>query len=95
MKSAREQADRFQKLAGEKFVSDLVAKQKLDEVTDQEIKLQALRRTRAQVDRDLVGREDGGALDPAALARRRWTRWPASSREIQESLARSRRGARP
>jgi membrane fusion protein len=53
VRSAREQATRFQQLAAEKFVSDLVAKQKQDEVTDQEIKLQALRRTRAQVDRDL------------------------------------------
>ena len=53
VKSAREQAARFQQLAGEKFVSDLVARQKLDEVTDQEIKLQALKRTRSQVDRDL------------------------------------------
>lgn len=52
-RSAREQAARFQQLAKEKFVSDLVAKQKQDEVTDQEIKLQALRRTRSQVDRDL------------------------------------------
>lgn len=53
VRSAREQAARFQQLAKEKFVSDLVAKQKQDEVTDQEIKLQALRRTRSQVDRDL------------------------------------------
>jgi membrane fusion protein len=53
VRSAREQAARFQQLAREKFVSDLVARQKLDEVTDQEIKLQALRRTRSQVDRDL------------------------------------------
>lgn len=53
VRSAREQAARFQQLAGEKFVSDLVAKQKQDEVTEQEIKLQALRRTRLQVDRDL------------------------------------------
>jgi membrane fusion protein len=52
-KSAYEQAARFQQLAREKFVSDLVAKQKQDEVTDQEIKLQALKRTRAQVERDL------------------------------------------
>ena len=53
VKSARDQATRFQQLAGEKFVSDLVVKQKQDEVTEQEIKLQALRRTRLQVDRDL------------------------------------------
>jgi membrane fusion protein len=53
VKSAREQATRFQQLAQEKFVSELVAKQKVDEVTEQEIKLQALRRTRLQVERDL------------------------------------------
>lgn len=51
--STREQAARFKSLAGEKFVSDVAAKQKQDEVTDQEIKLQALRRQRAQVERDL------------------------------------------
>lgn len=53
VKSTREQADRFKALAGEKFVSDVAAKQKQDEVTDQEIKLQALRRQRSQVERDL------------------------------------------
>ncbi len=53
MKSAREHAERYKSLAGEKFVSDAASKQKQDEVTDQEIKLQALRRQRAQVERDL------------------------------------------
>lgn len=53
VKSTREQADRYKALAGEKFVSDVAAKQKQDEVTDQEIKLQALRRQRSQVERDL------------------------------------------
>jgi membrane fusion protein len=53
VKSTREQADRFRALAGEKFVSDVASKQKQDEVTDQEIKLQALRRQRSQVERDL------------------------------------------
>jgi membrane fusion protein len=53
VKSAREQAKRYQQLGSEKFVSELVVKQKQDEVTEQEIKLQALRRTRLQVDRDL------------------------------------------
>src|SRR5688572_30117966 len=51
--SAREQAERFKSLADKKFASDVAAKQKQDEVTDQEIKLQALRRQRAQVERDL------------------------------------------
>jgi len=54
VRSAKEQADRYKSLAGEKFVSDVAAKQKLDDVTDQEIKLQALRRQRGQVDRDLA-----------------------------------------
>ncbi|MDQ3027032.1 MAG: HlyD family efflux transporter periplasmic adaptor subunit [Pseudomonadota bacterium] len=53
VKSTREQADRYKALAGEKFVSDVAAKQKQDDVTDQEIKLQALRRQRSQVERDL------------------------------------------
>ena len=53
VKSTREQADRFKALAGEKFVSDVASKQKQDEVTDQEIKLQAMRRQRSQVERDL------------------------------------------
>ncbi|QJR15101.1 HlyD family efflux transporter periplasmic adaptor subunit [Usitatibacter palustris] len=51
--STKEQANRYKSLAGEKFVSDVAAKQKQDEVTDQEIKLQALRRQRSQVERDL------------------------------------------
>ena len=51
--SAREQAERFKALADKKFASDVAAKQKQDEVTDQEIKLQALRRQRAQIERDL------------------------------------------
>jgi len=53
VKSAREQAERYRALAGEKFVSDVASKQKLDEVTDQEIKLQALSRQKTQVERDL------------------------------------------
>ena len=54
VKSAREQAERFRALAGEKFVSDVASKQKQDEVTDQEIKLQAMRRQKGQVERDLA-----------------------------------------
>ena len=51
--SAREQAKRFQQLSAEKFVSDIVARQKQDEATDQEIRLQALKRQRVTLDRDL------------------------------------------
>ena len=53
IRSAREQADRYRGLASDKFVSDVLLKQKQDEVTDQEIKLQTLKRQRAQVERDL------------------------------------------
>jgi len=54
IKSARDQLDRYNTLAGEKnFVSEANVKAKRDEVTDQEIKLQTLRRQRSQVERDL------------------------------------------
>jgi membrane fusion protein len=53
LNSAREQAQRFQQLAKEKFVSDVVARQKQDDVTDQEIRLQALKRQRITLERDL------------------------------------------
>jgi membrane fusion protein len=55
VKSAREQLERYGGLASEKkFVSEALVKQKQDEVTDQEIKQQALRRQRGQVERDLA-----------------------------------------
>jgi membrane fusion protein len=86
VKSAREQATRFQQLAQEKFVSDLVAKQKVDEVTEQEIKLQALRRTRLQVDRDL---STARMEEPSVQLRSRGQVDQVSRQlsEIQESLA--------
>ncbi len=86
VKSAREEAARYQKLAAEKFVSDLVAKQKLDEVTDQEIKLQALRRTRSQVDRDLSAAK---MEEPSIQLRSRGQVDQVARQlsEIQESLA--------
>jgi len=86
VRSAREQAARFQQLAREKFVSDLVAKQKQDEVTDQEIKLQALRRTRSQVDRDLSAAK---MEEPSIQLRSRGQVDQVSRQlsELQESLA--------
>ena len=86
MKSAREQATRFQQLASEKFVSDLVARQKMDEVTEQEIKLQALRRTRLQVDRDLSAAK---MEEPSIQLRSRGQVDQVSRQlsEIQEGLA--------
>ncbi len=51
--SAREQAQKFADLAKDKFYSDVAVRQKQDDVTDQEIRLQALKRQRIAVDRDL------------------------------------------
>ena len=53
MKSAQAEAERFKKLAGEKFISDVAQKQKQDDVTDQQIKAQQLRRQRSGIERDL------------------------------------------
>src|SRR3954469_8118323 len=53
VKSAAAEAERYKKLAGDRFVSDVAQKQKQDDVTDQQIKVQALRRQRAQIERDL------------------------------------------
>jgi membrane fusion protein len=86
VKSTREQAERYKSLAGEKFVSDVAAKQKLDEVTDQEIKLQALRRQRSQVERDL----GAAKMEEPAIAMRSRTQVEQVSRqisELQEGLA--------
>jgi len=53
--SASDQLARYKGLAGEKnFVSEALLKQKNDEVTDQQIKLQSLKRQRGQVERDLA-----------------------------------------
>jgi membrane fusion protein len=80
VKSTREQADRFKALAGEKFVSDVASKQKQDEVTDQEIKLQALRRQRAQVERDL----GAAKMEEPAIELRSRAQVEQVSRQISE-----------
>ena len=80
IKSVREQADRYKALAGDKFVSDVAAKQKQDEVTDQEIKLQALRRQRSQVERDL----GAAKMEEPAIALRARTQVEQVSRQISE-----------
>ncbi|HET9577504.1 MAG TPA: HlyD family efflux transporter periplasmic adaptor subunit [Usitatibacter sp.] len=80
IRSAREQADRYRGLASDKFVSDVLLKQKQDEVTDQEIKLQSLKRQRAQLERDL-----GAAKleEPSILLRSR-TQVEQVARQISE-----------
>jgi len=84
--SAKEQAQRFKQLAAEKFVSDIVARQKQDEATDQEIRLQALRRQRSTLDRDL----SAAKLEEPSLALRARSQAEQVSRqisELQQSLA--------
>jgi membrane fusion protein len=78
--SAREQAQRFQKLAAEKFVSDLVARQKADDATDQEIRLQALKRQRATLDRDL----SAAKLDEPSVALKSRAQVDQLSRQLSE-----------
>ena len=80
VRSAKEQSDRYKSLAGEKFVSDVVAKQKQDEVTDQEIKLQALRRSRSVVERDLAAAK----LEEPAIALKTMAQVEQASRQISE-----------
>jgi membrane fusion protein len=81
IKSAREQLERYHGLAGEKkFVSDALVKQKQDEVTDQEIKLQTLRRQRSQVERDLAAAK----MEEPAIAMRSRAQVEQVSRQISE-----------
>jgi membrane fusion protein len=81
IRSARDQVERYKGLAGEKqFVSEALVKQKQDEVTDQEIKLQTLRRQRAQVERDLAGAK----LEEPAIALRSRAQIEQVSRQMSE-----------
>ena len=64
VRSAVAEAERYKKLAGDKFVSDVAHKAKQDDVTDQQIKVQALRRQHAQIERDLAGAQmEGPQID--------------------------------
>ena len=84
--SAKEQAKRFQQLAKEKFVSDIVARQKQDEATDQEIRVQTLKRQKSTLERDLSTAQ----LEEPAIALRARSQEEQKTREIsvvQQSLA--------
>ena len=88
IKAAREEADRYKGLAADKFVSDVVHKQKLNDVTDQEIKLQTLRRQRSVVERDLAAAK----LDQPAIELKTQTQIEQVTRqisELQEGMARA------
>jgi membrane fusion protein len=78
--SAREQAKRFQQLSAEKFVSDIVARQKQDEATDQEIRLQALKRQRVTLDRDL----SSAKMEEPSVALKSRTEVEKVARQISE-----------
>ena len=78
--SAKEQALRFAQLAKEKFVSDIVARQKQDEATDQEIRLQALKRQKSTLQRDL----STAKLEEPSVALRARTQEEQVNRQISE-----------
>jgi membrane fusion protein len=81
IKSARDQLERYRGLAGEKqFVSEALVKAKQDEVTDQEIKLETLRRQRTQVERDL----SAAKLEGPTIELRSRTQVEQVSRQISE-----------
>jgi membrane fusion protein len=81
IKSARDQLERYKGLAGEKqFVSESLVKQKADEVTDQELKLQSLARQRSQVEHDL----EAAKLEEPATALRSRTQVEQVERQISE-----------
>jgi len=81
IKSAKDQLERYHGLAGEKqFVSEALVKQKRDEVTDQEIKLQNLVRQRGQVDRDLAA----ARLEQPSIELRSRTQVEQVARQISE-----------
>ena len=78
--SAKEQAQRFAQLAKEKFVSDIVARQKQDEATDQDIRLQALRRQKSTLERDL----SSAKLEEPSVALRARAQEEQVNRQISE-----------
>jgi len=81
IKSAKDQLTRYKGLAGEKqFVSEALLKAKQDEVTDQEIKRQALVRQRGQVERDLAAAK----LEVPAIELRSRTQVEQVARQISE-----------
>ncbi|MFN5030550.1 MAG: HlyD family efflux transporter periplasmic adaptor subunit [Burkholderiales bacterium] len=84
--SAREQAQKFEDLGREKFASEIMVRQKRDEVTDQELKVQSLKRSRATLERDLAAAKlDGPAAELKARAQADQLSRQIS--ELQQALA--------
>ena len=80
LNSAREQAQKFVDLAKDKFYSDVAVRQKQDDVTDQEIRLQALKRQRLALDRDL----SNAKLEEPAITLKSRSQVDQISRQISE-----------
>lgn len=78
--SAREQAKKFEDLGKEKFASEIMVRQKRDEVTDQELKVQSLKRSRATLERDLAAAK----LDAPAVELKARAQADQLSRQISE-----------
>ncbi len=84
--SVTEAAKKYQQLAKDKFVSDIVAREKQDAVTDQEIRLQTLKRQKSALERDL----STAKLEEPTVALRSRTQVEQMNRQIsvvQQSLA--------
>ena len=78
--SAKAEALRWAQLAEKKFASEIAARQKQDEATDQEIRLQALRRQKSTLERDL----STARLEEPSVALRARTLEEQVSRQISE-----------
>ena len=78
--SAKAEALRWAQLAEKKFSSDVAARQKQDDATDQEIRLQALKRQKSTLERDL----SSAKLEEPSVALRARTLEEQVSRQISE-----------
>ena len=78
--SAKAEALRWAQLAEKKFASEIAARQKQDEATDQEIRLQALRRQKSTLERDL----STARLEEPSVALRARTLEEQVNRQISE-----------
>lgn len=78
--SSRIIAKRYTELEHDRFISDIVVRQKLDDVIDQEIKVQAIRRQRAALEKELAS----ARLDIPAITLRARTQSEQIERQISE-----------
>jgi membrane fusion protein len=85
VESAREDADKYQQLVNEHFVSDSQARQKRDELIDQQVKLEGLKRQRTAIERELRSSQiEVRNVESQTLAKIEQIKRQAS--EVQEKL---------